>query len=163
IVFVLDEAAKPSATIVEAYLDDPPGWIVVICDDAERLPTSLRNRLEPVRLHLPGLAQRQGDVEALAPAVLATLAARAGRPEPAPAPDAVAALSGHQWPAGRVELEAVLSRAFLLASVDGAIEARHLELASVSAPRAAATSLVATPDAPGPRLEYLLAELAHEL
>jgi signal transduction histidine kinase len=95
--------------------------------------------------------------------VLAALAARAGRSRPALAPDALAALSGHAWPNGRGELESVLSRAFLLAGVDGTIEARHLELANVAMPETAAAPVVIAPDAPGPRLEYLLAELAHEL
>jgi signal transduction histidine kinase len=163
IVFVLDDAADVPAALVEAYLDEPPGWIVVVSDDAGRVPASLRHRLQGVMLHLPALAERQVDLEALASAVLATLAARAGRSQPTLAPDALVALFGHPWRDGRVELEAVLSRAFLLAGADALIDAQHLELSSESLPRAMQAPATTTPDAPGPRLEYLLAELAHEL
>jgi polar amino acid transport system substrate-binding protein len=43
------------------------------------------------------------------------------------------------------------------------VEASLLELASPPPPPCSSAAAVARPDAPGPRLEYLLAELAHEL
>jgi hypothetical protein len=163
VVFVLDDAAEVPAAVLEAYLDEPPGWIVVICEDAERLPSSIRRRLQAVMLHLPALADRPADLEAVASAVLATLASRAGRSQPGLTADARTALLGHRWPDGRLELEAVLARAFLLAGGDGTIDAEHIELPSVTLPDATGVPAVTAPGAPGPRLEYLLAELAHEL
>jgi hypothetical protein len=80
----------------------------------------------------------------VASAVLATLAARVRRWTPTLAPDALAALSAMvaRWP---VELEAVLSRAFLLAgAVEGSM--RIPELASVSS-AGGRTPVVIAPDA----------------
>jgi polar amino acid transport system substrate-binding protein len=82
--------------------------------------------------------------------------------QPRIAPDALDALVTHPWPGGRLELEAVLARAFLLAGRDGVVEASLLEL-SGPPPACSPAAPMATPEAPGPRLEYLLAELAHEL
>jgi signal transduction histidine kinase len=162
LVFVLDQArVDVPLAIVEAYLDEPPGWIVVVCEDAAQLPVTLQGRLRAVSLRLPALAERQADVPAIASVTLDALAARAGWPRPAIDAEALEALAAHPWPGGRLELEAALSRAFLLAGPDGVIDATLLELSSPAA--SPVEPAVAAPDAPGPRLEYLLAELAHEL
>jgi len=75
---------------------------------------------------------------------------------------AAAHLSRHTWPGGRVELEGVLSRAMLLAGPGGIIDASVLDLADPVAADGVETVRAAVAPA-GPRLEYLLAELAHEL
>jgi len=161
LVFVLDDAPPSAVAVLEAHLDESPAWIVCVCEDITRLPSSLATRLRAAILALPALAERTPDISELAPAVLAALSARSGRP-PAPlTPEATAALRAHHWSGGRLELEGVLARALLIAGPNGIIDAPLLDLSNphVRSARPAAAS----PDVAGPRLEYLLAELAHEL
>lgn len=157
---------EPNETIptavLEALLDEPAAWIVVVCDDASLLPASIGARLGAAVLHVPALAERGDEVAAVASAALARLAERAGEPPPTLATGALAALAAHRWPGGRVELERVLARALLLAGPGGSIEAEVLDLTPAPPPATTAADPCA-PEAAGPRLEYLLAELAHEL
>jgi signal transduction histidine kinase len=161
LVFAFDDAAAAAVAILEAYLDEPPAWIVFVCEDLARLPASLATRLRAAILPLPALAARAPDIAELAPAVLTALSARSGRAAAQLTPEATAALRAHHWSGGRLELEGVLARALLIAGPDGTIDAPILDLTNpqVEDPRPAP----ATADVPGPRLEYLLAELAHEL
>jgi signal transduction histidine kinase len=160
LVFVLDGAARPALPLLEAQLDEPRAWIVVVCEDPAVLPAAVRLRLRVATLHVPALAERPDAAATLAPGLLEALAARSGGAPATLAPDALALLRAHHWPGGRLELETVLARALLHAGPGGAIGAALLDVSAEPAPpRAAAPAL----DAPGPRLEYLLAELAHEL
>jgi signal transduction histidine kinase len=143
---------------VEAIIDDARVWVLAAIEPGATPPGSLALRFRPVALEVPRLGARPDDLPALAAAMVAELAARSGRPAPRLAPDALARLASRAWPGDVLELEAVLARAFLVAA-GGVIEAGHLEL-----DQAAATGDAAAAAAPAPpELEYLLAELAHEL
>lgn len=161
LVFVPDGAAGPTFTVLEAHLDEPPAWIVVVSEEPARLPAALTARLGAAVLRVPTLAERGRDTGLLAQAVLERLSARCGRPPVALTPEATDALCAHPWPGGHLELEGVLARALLMTTPGGSIDATLLDLGAnpVPAVRPAATPL----EASGPRLEYLLAELAHEL
>lgn len=161
VVFALDAGSPATLPLVEAHLDEPRSWIVVVCEDATRLPPALAMRLGAATLRLPSVAERAEDLASLAPAILEVMSARGGRPGPALAPDALAVLRAHHWSGGRLELERVLARALLLAGAGGTIDARLLDLTLV--PPAGPRRVTTAPEVPGPRLEYLLAELAHEL
>jgi two-component system response regulator HydG len=83
---------------------------------AGRMREDLYYRLNIVRLQLPPLRERPVDIPALAHHLLARLADRF-QLEPADlAPDALAALTGYQWPGNTRELENVLARALALRS-----------------------------------------------
>src|SRR5207244_169337 len=97
------------------------------------------------------------DVAALAPDGALALEALLAAP-PRRAADALDRLVAHAWPGDLAELEAVLARALLLAG--GVVEAAHLDLAAEPPAAVAAAPATAPGDA---ALEYLLAELAHEL
>jgi hypothetical protein len=164
---VVPLAVADSAVVgwLEALLDDPPCWIVVVCEEPTALPRSLHARLRAAELRLPPLRARE-DLATLAAGVLASIAARSGRPPASLTPDAAVALGRYGWPGGRVELEAVLGRAFLLAGPGGRIDAALLDL-DPATPRSE-TRVSSRPESDevataGPRLSYLLAELAHEL
>lgn len=161
VAFLLGAEREPPPGLLEASLDEPAAWIVVVCPEPSHLPASLAQRLRAAVLRLPPLRERTGDLAVLAPAVLRAVAARSGRPAPALTPEALGALAAHAWPGGRVELEAVLSRALLIAGAGGQIAPDMLDF-SAPAPEAPQPHRAAA-DTPGMRLEYLLAELAHEL
>src|SRR5438093_1142798 len=150
-----------------------PAWLISMRSDARR-PTGLPPLaaeaasavLAPPRLPaeaaasvpLARRAARAAELPALAAALVEGLANRLGIAPPRLAADALARLAAHAWPGDVAELEAVLARALLVADGD-VIEAAHLVLATES-PAAGS----AAPEAPrGAELEYLLAELAHEL
>jgi light-regulated signal transduction histidine kinase (bacteriophytochrome) len=93
--------------------------------------------------------------------MLAALAARSGGAPARLESGALAKLQAHAWPGDTSELEAALTRALLLAG-DGPIQAAHVMLAEAAASTPAVEGPTAAPPA-SPDLEYLLAELAHEL
>jgi len=152
-----------------ALLDDGDAWVLAITAGDVVLPASLRERLATVVVHVPPLARRQLELPSLSAAILQTLAARAGRPTPALAPAARTRLASQSWPEDMLELEALLGRA--LASTDGdtidtvALGFESEPAAEVTAepePEQPARGEAAAPVA-DPRLEMLLAELAHEI
>jgi signal transduction histidine kinase len=156
--------APEAALALEAVLDDAAVWIVAGVDPAAAPPPPLAARFAGVVLAVPPLAARAGDLPALAEATLAALAARGGVPPPRLEPEAMARLSAHAWPGDVAELHAVLARAMLLGEGQS-IAAEHVVLeaatamgAAVSPPAPAAVVPACDGD-----LEYLLAELAHEL
>ncbi|HWP38914.1 MAG TPA: sigma-54 dependent transcriptional regulator [Gemmatimonadales bacterium] len=71
-------------------------------------------RLNVVVLELPPLRARGGDIEQLAEAFVASLAARYGLPVPSLTPEVRAALKKHDWPGNVRELRHALERALLL-------------------------------------------------
>ena len=100
-------------------------------------------RLAVVRLHLPPLRERRGDVRALALHYAARFARAYGRPLRAVADDALARLEAHPWPGNVRELRNVIERAVLLATGD-VLLAEHLELdarAGAEPPASAGPSL----------------------
>jgi signal transduction histidine kinase len=157
-------ALAPEALLaLEAVLDDGAVWLVAGAEPGVDLPPALAVRLATVVLDVPPLAARGAELPALAADALARLAARAGAPAPRLAPSALERLAAHAWPGDLAELEATLARAMLVAD-GGVIEADHLALAAPppAAPRAVPS---ASPEVAGAaaELEFLLAELAHEL
>src|SRR5438128_5596120 len=150
--------APESALALEALLDEARVWVLAGAEPGAVRPGTLGARLSAVVLAVPPLAARAAELPALAAALVEGLANRLGIAPPRLAADALARLAAHAWPGDVAELEAVLARALLVADGD-VIEAAHLVLATES-PAAGS----AAPEAPrGAELEYLLAELAHEL
>ncbi len=70
-------------------------------------------RLAGLPICVPPLRERQKEIPALAEAFVRDAAKRLGRPVPAIAPSALAALSTHSWPGNVRELASVLDRALL--------------------------------------------------
>ncbi len=84
-------------------------------------------RLNVLRLVIPPLRSRGGDVLLLARHFLAELVAAHGLPSARLTPNALASLAAHSWPGNVRELKNVLERALVLCE-GGEIEARHLAL-----------------------------------
>jgi DNA-binding NtrC family response regulator len=83
---------------------------------ASRMCNELFMLLNIVHLHLPPLRERPVDIPALAHHLLARLADRFQLQPADLAPDALAALTGYQWPGNTREMENVLARALALQS-----------------------------------------------
>ncbi len=157
-----------SLAALEALLDDGDTWVIALTDAVSELPPSLVERLAAVVVDVPPLARRQLELPSISLAILQTLAARAGRPVPGLAAAARTRLASHTWPGDLLELEAVLGRA--LAATDGdTIDLPHLglearpEMSENASTESDPPMLDVVPPPPtGPRLEMLLAELAHE-
>jgi two-component system NtrC family response regulator len=84
-------------------------------------------RLNVLRLVIPPLRQREGDVAILARHFLAMLAGAHGLPSARLTPSAKAMLEAHAWPGNVRELKNVLERALVLCE-GGEIDDRHLAL-----------------------------------
>jgi DNA-binding NtrC family response regulator len=94
-------------------------------------------RLAVVKLHLPALRDRPGDVRALALHYAARFAAEHGRALRGIADEAMRGLEAHAWPGNVRELRNVLERAVLLAPGD-VLQVDHLQLGPAAAPVQAA-------------------------
>jgi transcriptional regulator with GAF, ATPase, and Fis domain len=114
-----------------------------------RFRDDLFYRLAVIRLHLPPLRDRPDDVEPLARALLARVAAAIGRADPGLTPGALAALRRWPWPGNARELGNVLERALVLralpAGAAGPLTAEEMAVA-LGAPLAAASPPAAAPD-----------------
>jgi two-component system nitrogen regulation response regulator GlnG len=75
-------------------------------------------RLNVVRIQLPPLRERRGDIALLIPYFLRRFAAETGRAPKVIVPDAMHALVAHRWPGNVRELENALRRACVVASGD---------------------------------------------
>ena len=160
-VFVDATALGPDGALaLEALLDDRSAWVIAAVDPDTTLPEALATRLEALVLTVPPLRERQAELPALATSIVAALSRRAGRSQPELTPAALARLEAYDWPGDYAELEAVLSRAWLLAGA-GPVDAGHLALGESSA--SPAVEVATTDVASEARLEFLLAELAHEV
>jgi transcriptional regulator with GAF, ATPase, and Fis domain len=83
-----------------------------------RFREDLYFRLHVIRIHLPPLRERGGDVEALARHFLAAFARELARPGLGFAPDALARIREHPWPGNVRELRNAVERAALLSEGD---------------------------------------------
>jgi signal transduction histidine kinase len=156
-VLIHAEALTPPAVpVLESLIDDGAAWLLVCSSESHPLPSVLAPRLEAVTVRVPPLGARLAELPDLARHLLAVLHARRGGSPPALMDDAVAHLTARPWPGDVGELEAVLARAMLRAH-GGPIATRHLT--GTDAPVSAAI----VPDARRAQLEYLVAEIAHEL
>jgi transcriptional regulator with PAS, ATPase and Fis domain len=79
-----------------------------------RFRQDLYYRLNVLPIRVPALRERFGDLEALADALLESIAARSGMPQRELAPSALAALAAHRWPGNVRELRNVLEQAAML-------------------------------------------------
>jgi signal transduction histidine kinase len=150
--------APEALLALEALLDDGTVWVLGALAPGDTPPPALAARLGVVTLVVPPLAERPEAIAALAEATLATLARRRGGTPQALAPGALARLAGHAWPGDVGELEAVVTRAAL-----GAGDTIGAEDLALDADPARAPAEPQSPAVSGAELEYLLAELAHEL
>jgi DNA-binding NtrC family response regulator len=91
-------------------------------------------RLSVFPIELPGLAQRRGDVAALARHFLRKF--QGAGPEQLLAPESLCALENHSWPGNVRELQHVIERASILAE-GGPILPEHLGLPTPEAPATA--------------------------
>jgi two-component system response regulator AtoC len=90
-----------------------------------RFRDDLFYRLNVMRVHIPPLRERAGDLPILADQLLAGLSRRIGKPIDPLTPELLRALSAHHWPGNVRELGNTLERALILATGDE-IELRHL-------------------------------------
>jgi two-component system response regulator FlrC len=104
---------------------------------AGRFRADLYHRLNVVRIDVPPLRERPGDLAPLAEAILDRKAQEHEVPRPATAPDFLPALAAHSWPGNVRELENALERALLLGRGD-TLSGADLQL---DRPRAGAASL----------------------
>jgi signal transduction histidine kinase len=154
-VFVdLERLTQPAVAAVDALLDDATAWLLLASSPGAALPAPLGARLGGVAVHIPPLGNRGVAIGDLARHVLATLNARRGAVAPRLTPAALDWLACQAWPGDMAELEAVLARA--LVAADGpVIDVSHLT---------GATHVPAvTDDGQRAQLEFLVAQLAHEL
>ncbi len=79
-----------------------------------RFRADLFYRLNVLPIRVPALRERSADLEALAEALLAEIAARSGMPQRELTPDALAALAGYPWPGNVRELRNALEQAAML-------------------------------------------------
>jgi DNA-binding NtrC family response regulator/uroporphyrinogen-III synthase len=82
-------------------------------------------RLNVIEIHLPPLRQRKEDLPLLAASLIATLAARHGRPARKLSHAALEALRAHHWQGNVRELRNVIERAVIICSGD-VIERHHI-------------------------------------
>lgn len=105
------EAIKSNARLIASTNRQPEDEV-----KAGRMREDLYDRLNIVHLQLPPLRERPVDIPALAHHLVARLADRFQLDPADLAPDALAALTGYQWPGNTRELENVLARALALRS-----------------------------------------------
>jgi signal transduction histidine kinase len=155
----LAQVTVPATAVLEALLDDGSAWLLVGTLPGSEIPAALAARLDAVTLRVPPLAERLHEMPAIAADIVAMLSARRGGPAPALSPEALAWLTTRPWPGDLQELEMVLARGLLRAGA-ATITVRHLSGEEEAVP---------TEPVPGPRadaqarVEYLAAEMAHEL
>ena len=116
-------------------------------------------RLAGLPICVPPLRERQKEIPALAEAFVRDAAKRLGRPVPAIAPSALAALSAHSWPGNVRELASVLDRALLFCKDTLLPSDLRLPNTPKAAPRAAAESHVAAEAQP--RIEPAPSSASH--
>ncbi|MGE0483914.1 MAG: sigma-54-dependent transcriptional regulator [Gammaproteobacteria bacterium] len=110
---------------------------------AGQLREDLYYRLEGVRVDVPPLRERGGDIVLLARHFLTRHAQRLARPAPALTPAAQAALERHAWPGNVRELDNLMGRVVLLDAVTPLEELvlRELGLAAAQSPNVTTSAL----------------------
>lgn len=95
--------------------------------DAGTFRQDLYFRINVIEIHMPALRECREDIPVLASHILARLCAGGGYPQPAVAPEAMAALQEYAFPGNVRELENILERALALHG-DGTIDTDDLQL-----------------------------------
>jgi signal transduction histidine kinase len=150
---------------VEGVVDDGDPWLLLAAGSLDDLPAPIRLSLGAPLVEQPSL-----DADALAPAAEAALLALA-RPlgeSPVLEPDALAWLAACPASRDRDALEGLLRRALVQAAPGQVIGVGHLpavdsDTGRSGEPTAGEASGGDAAPVPSERLEYVLAELAHEL
>jgi len=93
--------------------------------EAEQFREDLFFRINTFEIHLPPLRERKADVAPLARHMLTRYTSRRGGPEAVLSPEAIAALTAHDWPGNIRELANAIERAMILAG-SGPIGIEHL-------------------------------------
>jgi len=93
--------------------------------EAEQFREDLFFRINTFEIHLPPLRERKADIAPLARHMLTRYTWRRGGPEAALSPEAIAALTAHDWPGNIRELANAIERAMILAG-SGPIGVEHL-------------------------------------
>ena len=91
----------------------------------EQFREDLFFRLNTFEIHLPPLRERRGDIPHLAKHMIARFASRRGGAEPTLTPEALDALTAHDWPGNIRELANAIERATIL-SAGAPIRPEHL-------------------------------------
>jgi signal transduction histidine kinase len=152
-------ALAPEAVLaLQVLLDDGALWLLAGAAPDARLAPAVATRLAAITLDVPALAARAAELPGLGAALLGSLADRLGRPPPRLSDAAVAHLVARPWPGDLGELEGVLARAMLL-TAGATLEVEHLLGTAAAADPPAEPPAVSV----GAQLEFMLAELAHEL
>jgi DNA-binding NtrC family response regulator len=112
---------------------------------AGRFREDLYHRLAVVKVELPPLRDRMGDVALLVRHFLDQAAAGSGRAPVAVAPETMQALAAHDWPGNVRQLKNVIDRALALAPHAEVLDPVLLGLEELSTPRASTASNVAAP------------------
>ncbi len=110
---------------------------------AGRFREDLYYRLNVLRVAIPPLRERRGDVAPLAAALLARVALRVGCRDPGLTPDAGELLAGGRWPGNARELGNVLERALVLRAPAARGKVAALERAEILAALRAARGVKA--------------------
>ncbi len=93
--------------------------------EAEQFREDLFFRINTFEIHLPPLRERKADIAPLARHMLTRYTSRRGGPEAFLSPEAIAALTAHDWPGNIRELANAIERAMILAG-SGPIGIEHL-------------------------------------
>jgi len=107
-------------------------------------------RLNTIRLHLPPLRERLGELPGLVQCFLRREIERYGLPAPELMPGVLEQLAAHDWPGNVRELEHVIQRAVLLSARGGRLTREHLDLPARPPPLPATAAAATAPLAGSP-------------
>jgi DNA-binding NtrC family response regulator len=117
--------------------------------EAEQFREDLFFRINTFEIHLPPLRERKADIAPLARHMLTRYASRRGGPEAVLSPEAIAALTAHDWPGNIRELANAIERAMILAG-SGPIGIEHLP---TQAPARRSSATAPSPAVAGPHFQ----------
>jgi DNA-binding NtrC family response regulator len=117
---------------------------------AGKFRPDLLYRLNTIRLHLPPLRERLGELPGLVQCFLRREIERYGLPAPELMPGVLERLGEHDWPGNVRELEHVIQRAVLLSARGGRLTPEHLDLPARGQAAAAGAPLARVPAASAP-------------
>ena len=117
--------------------------------EAEQFREDLFFRINTFEIHLPPLRERKADIAPLARHMLTRYTSRRGGPEAALSPEAIAALTAHDWPGNIRELANAIERAMILAG-SGPIGVEHLP---TQAPARRPSAFATAPAVAGPHFQ----------
>ena len=117
--------------------------------EAEQFREDLFFRINTFEIYLPPLRERKSDIAPLARHMLTRYTSRRGGPEAVLSPEAIAALTAHDWPGNIRELANAIERAMILAG-NGPIGVEHLP---TQAPARRTSATAGAPAVAGPHFQ----------